>query len=140
MRTWTRILVGFAILSLLALSLPAQSIYATLTGVVSDPSDAVVPQAQVKLRNEQSGSERETVTAAEGFFNFSSVPIGDNTYELTVTAKGFIGYKLTGISLSGAEKRNVNVILKAEPRPKPLRLPAWPTNSYRSTRGKSLRC
>jgi hypothetical protein len=112
MRTWTRILVGFAVMSLMALSLPAQSIYATLTGVVSDPSQAVVPQAQVKLRNEQSGSERETVTASEGFFNFSSVPVGDNTYELTITAKGFIRYKVTGITLSGAEKRNLNVVLR----------------------------
>ncbi len=97
---------------MLAPSLPAQSIYATLTGVVSDPSQAVVPNAQVKLRNESSGSERETIANHEGFFTFSSVPVGDYTYELTVTAKGFLTYKASGIALGGSERRNINVGLK----------------------------
>jgi len=96
----------------LAASLSAQSIYATLTGIVSDPSQAVVPDAQVKLRNEASGSERETIANHEGYFTFSSVPVGDYTYELTVTAKGFLTYKASGITLNGAEKRNINVTLR----------------------------
>jgi len=107
-----RFLVGCALFLLLAVSLPAQSIYATLTGVVSDPSGAVVPNASVKLRNEASGSMRETVTNAEGYYTFASVPVGDFTYELTVENKGFITYKAPGIALSGAEKRNVNVSLQ----------------------------
>lgn len=111
MNTWTRLFVGFAILAVLAVSLPAQSIYATLTGIVSDPSQAVIPNAQVKLRNEASGSERETIANHEGFFDFSSVPVGDYTYELTVTAKGFLTYKASGIQLGGSERRNVNVTL-----------------------------
>lgn len=111
MNTWTRLFVGFAILAVLAVSLPAQSIYATLTGIVSDPSQAVIPNAQVKLRNEASGSERETIANHEGFFDFSSVPVGDYTYELTVTAKGFLTYKASGIALGGSERRNINVTL-----------------------------
>ena len=39
------------------------------------------------------------------------MPAGDSTYELTVTAKGFQGYKASGIALSGSEKRNINVTL-----------------------------
>ena len=53
-------------------NLRAQSIYATLTGVVSDPAQAVVPDATVKLKNEQSGSLRETTTNGEGYFTFAS--------------------------------------------------------------------
>jgi hypothetical protein len=112
MKTWTRLLVGLAILTVFAVSLPAQSMFATLTGIVSDPSQAVVPNAQVKLRNEASGSERETVTNHEGFFNLNSIPVGDFTYELTITAKGFLTYKASGIGINGGEKRNINVNLK----------------------------
>ena len=112
MKIWTRILIGLALLVLVASSLPAQSISATLTGVVADPSNAVVPQAQIKLRNESSGSERVTVTNNEGYFTFASLDVGDYTYELTVVAKGFLTYKAPGIALSGGEKRNVNVTLK----------------------------
>jgi len=93
-------------------SLHAQSIYATLTGVVYDPAQAVVPDASVKLKNEQSGSLRDTTTNGEGYFTFASVGVGDFTYELTVEAKGFVTYKASGIALNGGEKRNINVALK----------------------------
>lgn len=106
-----KLLVGIALLLLLAASVPAQSIYATLTGVVSDPSGAVVPNATVKLRNEASGSQRETKTNAEGYYTFASLIVGDFTYELQVESPGFLTAKAGGIALSGAEKRNVNVTL-----------------------------
>src|SRR5258708_3101331 len=110
MTCWRRILAGFAFLVLLATNLPAQSIYGTLTGVVTDSSQAVVPQATVKLRDVQSGSLRDSVTNNDGYFTFASVPVG--SYELTVDAKGFQGYKATGVDLGGGEKRNLNLTLK----------------------------
>jgi len=90
--------------------LPAQSIYATLTGVVSDPSQGLVAQATVRLRDEGSGSLRDTTTNNQGYFTFASVPVG--TYELSVTMAGFESYKESGVALGGGEKRNVNVTLK----------------------------
>ena len=101
---------ALALLCAAAINLPAQSIYATLTGVVSDPSGALVVQATVQLRNEGSGSLRETVTNSQGYYTFASVPVG--TYELTVEATGFETYKETGVALGGGEKRNINVTLK----------------------------
>src|SRR5437879_6276314 len=70
-----------------------QSIFATLTGVVSDPSGAVVPSAKGHLRNESTGSMRDTVTNSDGYFTFASLPVGDFTYELTIDAQGFAAYK-----------------------------------------------
>ena len=137
MKIWTKILIGFALVVVAASSLPGQEISATLTGIVSDPSNAVVPQAQVKLRNESSGSERETITNNEGYFTFASLDVGDYTYELTVAAKGFLTYKAPGIALSGGEKRNVNVALKVGSTPEPLRSRAWPIPSCLWTRAKS---
>jgi hypothetical protein len=100
----------FALLCAFAANLPAQSIYATLTGVVSDPSQGLVVQATVRLRDEGSGSLRETVTNSQGYYTFASVPVG--SYELTVAMAGFENYRETGIALGGGEKRNVNVNLK----------------------------
>jgi hypothetical protein len=104
-----------AILTLAALSaafapdLKAQSIYATLTGIVSDPSSAVVPDANVKLRDQQSDSQRTTTTNSDGYFTFASIPVG--TYELTVETKGFQKYLAGDIAMRGGEKRNLNVTL-----------------------------
>jgi hypothetical protein len=105
-----RFLLGITALSCLAAHLSAQGIYATLTGVVTDPSTAVVPKATVTLTDAQSGSQRSTVTNSDGYFTFASVPVG--TYNLAVDAKGFNGYKVTDITLGGGEKRNIDVSLQ----------------------------
>src|SRR5688572_16668324 len=90
--------------------LAAQSIYGTFTGLVSDPSNAVVASATIKLRDQQSGVVRETVTNSEGYYTFASVPPG--AYEITVSSPGFETYSQTGISLGGGDKLNVNITLK----------------------------
>jgi hypothetical protein len=88
----------------------AQSIFGTVTGVVSDPSQAVLPNATVKLVDQSSGSTRDSKTNSDGYFTFASVPPG--TYRLDVEAKGFELYKQTNLALGGGEKRNVNVTMK----------------------------
>jgi len=60
-------LYGMAVVALLSTSvLWAQGIFATLTGVVTDPSGAVVASAKITLRDAGSGSERNTVTDNQG--------------------------------------------------------------------------
>ena len=87
----------------------AQGIFATLTGVVSDPSGAVVKGAKVVLTDAGSGSIRDTQTNTDGYYTFASVPVG--TYNLSVEAQGFEAYKANGIALGGSEKRNLNISL-----------------------------
>jgi hypothetical protein len=86
-----------------------QGIFATLTGVVSDPTSAVVKGARVTLTDVASGSARDSVTNSDGYFTFASVPVGK--YNLRIEAQGFEAYKADGIALGGAEKRNLNVTL-----------------------------
>src|SRR5260370_14368367 len=103
------VLVRVVVALMLAGSLAyGQSIFATLTGVVSDPSGAVVTNAKVHLRNESTGSLRDTVTNSDGYFTFASLAVGDFTYDLTVEAQGVVSYKASGIALSAAQKRTLN--------------------------------
>lgn len=87
----------------------SQSIFATLTGVVSDPQGAVVVNAKITLKDALSGSSRDTTTNGDGYYTFASVPV--STYILTVDAPTFRQYQAKGISLGGGEKRSVNVEL-----------------------------
>jgi hypothetical protein len=103
------LLSAITIVALFCANIWSQGIFATLTGIVSDSSGAVVANATVKLIDEGSGSERNTVTDGSGFYTFASVPVG--SYRLTVEQAGFQGYKAPGISLGGGERRNVNVSL-----------------------------
>jgi hypothetical protein len=109
MSKMVKLLCSVSLFALLTTTLWAQGIFATLTGVVSDPSGSVVPNAKVTLRDAGSGSERETVANGEGYYTFASVPVG--TYILSVEAQGFKTYKADGIVLGGSEKRNLNVSL-----------------------------
>lgn len=101
--------VMVCLLALLGATAWGQGIFATLTGVVSDPSNALVNGAKVTLTDAGSGSSRETVTNSDGYFTFASVPVG--TYTLSVEAQGFQLYKASNIHLGGGERRNNNVTL-----------------------------
>jgi hypothetical protein len=105
------VLYGIAVVALLSTSaLWAQAIFATLTGVVTDPSGAVVANAKVTLRDAGSGSERNTVTDNQGYYSLPSVPVGN--YILSVEAPGFQTYRATNIAMGGGEKRNINASLQ----------------------------
>src|SRR5881409_3893970 len=60
---------------------------ATVTGIVRDASDAVVPGAAVLLRNHETNQLQKTVTDGAGRFRLIYVPVGD--YHLSVDAPGF---------------------------------------------------
>jgi len=99
-----------ALIAALGQPVQAQSIYATLTGVVSDATEAVVPNAKVTATNMASGDVRRTSTNGDGYFTFASLPVG--AYKLSVDAAGFTPYELTDLQFTGSEKRNVNITLK----------------------------
>jgi hypothetical protein len=86
-----RLVVCLPLLSLsLALALPAGAqvrITGSITGVVTDAQNAVIPGAAVVLKDEQTGVQRETVTNTSGGFSFPDLHFG--TYQLTVTLSGF---------------------------------------------------
>jgi hypothetical protein len=108
---WMWVAAVFCCLLMFGPSASGQSIYATLTGVVTDPSQAVVPNAKITLKNTASGDTRRSVTNSDGYFTFVSVPVGEG-YELTVEAAGFQTSKVPGLAFTGAEKRNLNVTMK----------------------------
>ncbi|MBV9742644.1 MAG: carboxypeptidase regulatory-like domain-containing protein, partial [Acidobacteriia bacterium] len=71
---------------LTAATLSAQSNQGTITGTISDPAGAVIPTAQIEVRNVETGVVYRGGTSATGNYVLS-VPAG--TYEITVNANGF---------------------------------------------------
>ena len=77
-----------AVLLMLAPALFAQSAgTGALTGTVSDPSAAVVPNVTVTLTNNDTGQIRTATTGADGAYRFSLIQPG--TYKVRFTATGF---------------------------------------------------
>jgi len=98
------------IMVLLLVSLASAQSTATLSGVVTDTSGAILPGADVSITNQASGDQRKTVTSNQGFFSFSMVPVG--TYKLTATAQGFATYQATDIALNADDSKTVNISMK----------------------------
>src|SRR5215469_14437159 len=79
-------LVIAALLGLTALLL-GQAPTGVITGVVSDESGAVIPNATVTITNKATGIARPVTTNAEGLYSAPALAAGD--YSVKAEAQGF---------------------------------------------------
>jgi hypothetical protein len=91
-------------------ALRAQSWNSYLEGLITDPSGAVIPQAQVALKNSASGQVRHTQTDQQGFYSFPLTLVG--VYDLTVTAPGFATRTVQSISLQVGRSERIDLTLQ----------------------------
>jgi hypothetical protein len=89
-----------------------QTTFGSITGVVTDPSGAVVPGVTVTVTNEGTGLERKVTTSGGGVFNVPSLDVG--TYRVTVNAPGFATFERSGVVLSSNQVLNINAGLTLE--------------------------
>src|SRR5919108_4037487 len=97
--TLTRILLVLGVLALSTSVVWAQGGNGELTGLVTDPSGAVVANAQVTLTNSATGDKRTTVTTPAGIYRFVALPVV-GAYTLQVSPKGFKSAKIANILVS----------------------------------------
>lgn len=76
----------------------AQLSTASLSGTVTDPSGAVVPNAKIVLMQTSTNFTRTSVSKADGSFHEEFLPVGP--YKIEVSAAGFKRLNRTGIVLS----------------------------------------
>jgi Carboxypeptidase regulatory-like domain len=95
------------------LSLPIATLAqdtAQITGTVTDPSGAAIPNAEVKATNDVQGITRTAPTNGAGSYLFAALPVG--TYNVTVTAQGFKKYVARGLILQVGQKARVDVAME----------------------------
>ncbi len=96
-----------AVFALLApLALHAQVVGGSIGGTVTDPSGALIPNAHVLLRSDDTGAERSLTTSATGGFVASSVSVG--SYTVSINAAGFAHYVRKGVTLTVGQSLNLN--------------------------------
>jgi hypothetical protein len=109
------ILSGLLILGMVmftAVPSHAQQLTGTISATVYDSSGAVVPGATITLKNSDSGDVRRTVSDGSGYFTFTAVQPAN--YSISVSAKGFTTWELTGIVMNLGDTKTVpNIALKA---------------------------
>jgi hypothetical protein len=83
----------------------------TITGTVTDPSGAVVPEAKVTLTENDTGLVLQSVANKGGVYVFSPVKIGN--YTVTASAPGFSTASLPGLVLNLNQRLSADVKLQA---------------------------
>jgi Carboxypeptidase regulatory-like domain len=81
-----------------------------ITGLITDATGAVVPDATVTLANAQTGLTRSLQTNADGSYTFSLLPVG--SYDLSVSKRGFQTLKQLGIAVNLDQTIASNLSLK----------------------------
>src|SRR5215218_5674154 len=84
---------------------------AAVQGTVTDPSGAVVPQATLTLRNNETGRVQTAESGDEGFYRISELPPG--TYTLTVEKAGFKKTTFENLTVNAEQVQGVDVVLTA---------------------------
>ncbi|MFZ0307762.1 MAG: TonB-dependent receptor [Candidatus Sulfotelmatobacter sp.] len=99
-----------ALIVLLPLALFGQGYFGTVSGVLTDPSAAVIQGARVTLIDEQKGYRFTTTSDNEGRYLFASIPPG--LYSVSAEMTGFEKTVRTHIKLNVSENATANLTLK----------------------------
>jgi hypothetical protein len=98
-----------ALVILAASETSAQTSTATLSGIVRDQQQAVVPGAEVMVTQVETGLKRKSSSSATGDYTITNLGLG--TYTLTVSANGFRPSAFQGIRLDVGQQARVDVVL-----------------------------
>jgi hypothetical protein len=84
---------------------------ATLSGIATDQTGAIIVGARVLIKNENTGDQRVTNTDGRGFWSVTALIPG--AYTLTIAARGFVTWQEDGIIVNPGDSRTVaNIHLK----------------------------
>ncbi len=88
----------------------AQATTGVIEGLVTDPSGAAIPNAEVKLSHKETGYERAQTSDSSGFYRAILLPLGH--YTILVRASGFADLIRENIELTVGQTLTVNISMK----------------------------
>ncbi len=83
---------------------------ATLSGRVTDRTDAVIPGTTIAVVNQATSAERQVQTNASGYYSVTLLPPGE--YRILVKAEGFNAVNRTGVILEVDQRAEVDFQLE----------------------------
>jgi len=84
----------------------SQTVQGVITGTVTDPTGAVVPNATVTITNVGTNISQTTTTGSDGSYRFSLVPPG--SYTIEIKAANFGGVRVSGIVVEASQTIAIN--------------------------------
>ncbi len=88
----------------------AQVAGGTLSGTVSDPNGAGIPQAKLVIKNVATGVERTVTTNADGFY--TTVNLLPGSYQIAISATGFNSETRHGVTMTVGSQLTIDLTLR----------------------------
>jgi hypothetical protein len=85
-----------------------QTVTSSLVGVLTDPADALVPNANIELTGQATGAARTVKSNELGLFRFNNVSPG--TYSLSIKIEGFKSYSAKDVVIESSSTRDLGRI------------------------------
>jgi hypothetical protein len=76
-----------------------------IKGVVSDVQKAVIQGAMIKVKNKRTGEEFLALSSLDGDFSIGPLPLG--TYDLSISAQGFVTSRIDNVNINSPETLNL---------------------------------
>ncbi len=97
----------------LAPAVPAQTTFATITGIVTDPTGAVVPEVEIAVTHVATGITSKAVSNSEGVYTIPQLREG--VYTLRAAKTGFRDFVVQEIQLLARDYRRIDIRLVVGP-------------------------
>src|SRR5579885_800107 len=83
---------------------------AAIQGSIKDTTGAVIPNAKIKLTNNETRKTQETTSSSEGFYRFSGLPPG--SYNIEASAAGMKVGLVQNIIVAAESTQGVDITLE----------------------------
>jgi hypothetical protein len=107
---FARVFLSAAMFVLCALAAFAQAGRGGISGLISDSTGAIIPEATITAQNRSTGVKVSAVSTAAGLYSFVSLAPG--TYDVSATAKGFETVIHKSIKVDVDQVVTVNIALR----------------------------
>ncbi len=97
----------------------------SLDGIVKDPSGAMISNAQVTVRNEETGVSQVTTTDARGHYHFNDLQAGNSA--LFVNSPGFQRFNLSNVYIGISRTNEIDATLNLGNSSETVEVTAAPT-------------
>ena len=105
-----RLVLAFCLACVVAWPAIAVGPTGTIVGTVADPSEAVIPKAQITVRNQGTNATREVQTDGDGDFSLPLLPPG--VYEVSAEKAGFRRSVYSNVNLNVDQTVRVDFMLQ----------------------------
>ena len=103
-------LVGVPACVLLGTLVAWAAITGSISGVVTDPSGAVVPGVTVVATSVSTNLQSTAVTDSKGFYRFATLNV--DTYNVTANQQGFRDYSQTGVKIDANSDLRIDITMQ----------------------------